>query len=773
MSYTPGLEPDSPPSRASLVQWWKQFKTKPAKKPEGPKGIFNVPLQESIKYAHVAISLTDPNGESFVYGYIPIVIAKCGVFLKSQGLDTEGVFRISGSAKRIKELQLIFDSPPKYGKNMDWRGYTVHDAANVLRRYLNQLPEPIVPHDFYEQFRSPIVEEPYNETHAIEAYQYLICLLPSLNRQLLLYILDLLAVFASKANENLMTAENLAAIFQPGIISHPNHDMSPDEYRICQKVLIFLIDHQDHFLLGMGPTGMHQQPPTPPGETRGARRSTALGMGLPPQKAADLRRSRTITPTNSAANAAANAAALRRNASITSSRVGSPSGHGSPVANVSRSNTLPSKRRMVPGTAGGAVMTPTREGRTGSTSIRGSPSPLGPGTPVDKSPRPSGQVEREDVEEPVVGVEAAQVQVKVQTPPQQQQGFARPLVNPLHHEAAATAIERGMQTGEVVSGGAPPSTPAAVPVAIAPALKITRPGLMARSSSYQEDLQPSPPRDDIPHTGPDIHQHPREELADVKVPYTTVEVESSPAPSAPVSSPSSPSKLHNLGQRLSFGLRHKKSEDSHTPTSSVTSLGSSQVPWTASPVRQASPLHYPHSLTVGYVQTQAQPPPQQQQQPLQPTTSGGQVAYQHQPQRHTRLHSNSLSSTEFSASAASSRRSSVVSVTGQEPQAGGRLRAQTSLPGLQQQGQGRPGTGQRVPSASNLRPEDAMGMSIPHSGSEGREVRNKDSQGSLGMLSTSPAGKLGQWFRKKRSERGSVSSASQSGVGEGGEEGVR
>ncbi|ODQ52645.1 RhoGAP-domain-containing protein [Saitoella complicata NRRL Y-17804] len=766
MSYTPGLEPDSPPSRASLVQWWKQFKTKPAKKPEGPKGIFNVPLQESIKYAHVAISLTDPNGESFVYGYIPIVIAKCGVFLKSQGLDTEGVFRISGSAKRIKELQLIFDSPPKYGKNMDWRGYTVHDAANVLRRYLNQLPEPIVPHDFYEQFRSPIVEEPYNETHAIEAYQYLICLLPSLNRQLLLYILDLLAVFASKANENLMTAENLAAIFQPGIISHPNHDMSPDEYRICQKVLIFLIEHQDHFLLGMGPTGMHQQPPTPPGETRGARRQTALGMGMPPQKAADLRRSRTITPTNSVANAAA----VRRNASITSSRVGSPSGHGSSVANVSRSNTLPSKRRMVPGTAaGGAVMTPTREGKTGSPSIHGSPSPLGPGTPVDKSPRPSGQVEREDVDEPGVGVEAVQVQVQVQTPPQQQQGFARPLVNPLHHEAAATALERGMQTGEVVSECVPPSTPAVVPVAMAPALKITRPGLMARSSSYQEDLHPSPPRDDITHAGLDTHQHPREELADVKVPYTTLEVESSPAPSAPVSSPSSPSKLHNLGQRLSFGLRHKKSEDSHTPTSSVTSLGSSQVPWTASPVRGASPLHYPPSLTPGHVQTQ----PSLQPQPLQLTTSG-QLAYQHQPQRHTRLHSNSLSSTEFSASAASSRRSSVVSVTGQGMESSsGRLRAQTSLPGLQQQGQGRPGIGQRVPSASNLRPEDAIGMSIPHSGSEGREVRNKDSQGSLGMMSTSPAGKLGQWFRKKRSERGSISSVSQSGVGEGGEEGGR
>lgn len=50
----------------------------------GP-GIFGVPLFDSIKYANVAISLQNENGESFIYGYVPIVVAKCGVFLKEKG----------------------------------------------------------------------------------------------------------------------------------------------------------------------------------------------------------------------------------------------------------------------------------------------------------------------------------------------------------------------------------------------------------------------------------------------------------------------------------------------------------------------------------------------------------------------------------------------------------------------------------------------------------------------------------------------------------------
>lgn len=50
-----------------------------------PAGIFGVPLAESIRYANVAISLTNEQGESFIYGYVPIVVAKCGVFLKEKG----------------------------------------------------------------------------------------------------------------------------------------------------------------------------------------------------------------------------------------------------------------------------------------------------------------------------------------------------------------------------------------------------------------------------------------------------------------------------------------------------------------------------------------------------------------------------------------------------------------------------------------------------------------------------------------------------------------
>ena len=45
---------------------------------------FSGPLHESIKYANVAISLTNDDDEIFIDGYVPIVVAKCGIFLKEK-----------------------------------------------------------------------------------------------------------------------------------------------------------------------------------------------------------------------------------------------------------------------------------------------------------------------------------------------------------------------------------------------------------------------------------------------------------------------------------------------------------------------------------------------------------------------------------------------------------------------------------------------------------------------------------------------------------------
>lgn len=239
-----------------------------------------------------------------------------------------------------------------------------------MRRYLNQLPQPIVPLDFYERCRDPLRNHQvqavgdkdaqaqesgvFDSDAAIRTYQQLIKDLPPLNRQLLLYILDLLAVFASKADINRMNAENLAAIFQPGLLSHPLHDMKPQEYLLSQNVLVFLINNQDSFMGMKGAaidekTAREIQSDEPPVREAESPLRPKLPQGT-------LGRS----PSNASAGADSvrRFGSIRRNLSVSSKNSRSSMNMPSPISptavsphlgnnsgvGIQRSNTLPSKK---------------------------------------------------------------------------------------------------------------------------------------------------------------------------------------------------------------------------------------------------------------------------------------------------------------------------------------------------------------------------------------------------------------------------------------------
>lgn len=91
----------------------KEPETAAAVAPTAATGaVFGVALDVSLRYASVAISQVDDDGKARVYGHIPVVVAKTGLFLKEKGTAVPGIFRVSGSVKRIKTLEQLFDTPP-------------------------------------------------------------------------------------------------------------------------------------------------------------------------------------------------------------------------------------------------------------------------------------------------------------------------------------------------------------------------------------------------------------------------------------------------------------------------------------------------------------------------------------------------------------------------------------------------------------------------------------------------------------------------------------
>jgi hypothetical protein len=145
----------------------------------------------------------------------------------------------------------------------------VHDAAACLLRYLKRLPEPVIPYNYFDKFISLLIipddfmgsdafPEPGNEAwqysmaYAIPIMQQYITELAPLSRQLLLYLLDILAVIASCFHKNKMTTPRIIAAFQPSFLARePSVGMSADDHRQAALTLVFIVENQDHFLFGM------------------------------------------------------------------------------------------------------------------------------------------------------------------------------------------------------------------------------------------------------------------------------------------------------------------------------------------------------------------------------------------------------------------------------------------------------------------------------------------------------------------------------------------
>lgn len=155
------------------------------------------------------------------------------------------------------DLCAEFNASPQYGQDIDWSKYTAQDAANMLIYYLEWLPEPVIPPQLYNRFTQLVRDEDFVASFAagkalpnaefwIKHYQQLIQELSLANARLLLYLLDVLAVFTSDSGINRMNFERLAKLFTGSLLKGLNHEVDDSKSYL---VLVFLIVNSGRFLL--------------------------------------------------------------------------------------------------------------------------------------------------------------------------------------------------------------------------------------------------------------------------------------------------------------------------------------------------------------------------------------------------------------------------------------------------------------------------------------------------------------------------------------------
>ncbi|XP_034633334.1 rho GTPase-activating protein 22 isoform X1 [Trachemys scripta elegans] len=169
-----------------------------------PQGIFGQRLEDTVQYER-----------KYGLRLAPLLVEQCVDFIRERGLTEEGLFRMPGQANLVKDLQDSFDcgEKPLFDSNTD-----VHTVASLLKLYLRELPEPVIPFAKYEDFLScgQLLSKDKGEGTRELAKQ--VKTLPQANYNLLKYICKFLDEVQSHSSVNKMSVQNLATVFGPNIL---------------------------------------------------------------------------------------------------------------------------------------------------------------------------------------------------------------------------------------------------------------------------------------------------------------------------------------------------------------------------------------------------------------------------------------------------------------------------------------------------------------------------------------------------------------------------
>lgn len=169
-----------------------------------------------------------------IYRQVPRIMDSCCQHIETYGLQTVGIFRVGSSKKRVRQLREEFDQGKDVILDDD---QSVHDVAALLKEFLREMPDPLLPRELYTAFLSASAMDT-EEQHSF--LQLLIYLLPPCNCDTLHRLLQFLSKVASYAQNytgpdgqeiagNKMTAANLATIFGPNLLQRekvPEKDYS-------------------------------------------------------------------------------------------------------------------------------------------------------------------------------------------------------------------------------------------------------------------------------------------------------------------------------------------------------------------------------------------------------------------------------------------------------------------------------------------------------------------------------------------------------------------
>lgn len=173
----------------------------------------------------------------------PFVVETCIKEVERRGLDSEGIYRVSGFADDVEALKNSFD---KDGEQVDLSVYEdINIICGTLKQYFRMLPIPLITFELYNKFIDAAKLSSRKEK--MEELSKALLELPASHYETLKFLLGHLYRVAKKKAVNMMNEENLSIVFGPTLMRSPDSDSQDvlTDLKLQRLVIESLITNQD------------------------------------------------------------------------------------------------------------------------------------------------------------------------------------------------------------------------------------------------------------------------------------------------------------------------------------------------------------------------------------------------------------------------------------------------------------------------------------------------------------------------------------------------
>ncbi|KAJ1172751.1 hypothetical protein NDU88_004593 [Pleurodeles waltl] len=170
---------------------------------------------------------------------VPFIVRMCTAEIEHRALGVQGIYRISGARARVEKLCQAFEN----GRNLvELTDHSPHDITGVLKHFLKELPESVVPYKLYDEFMAFAKDiqrigdgaqvdgeggESRLRQDTFQQMRDILCRLPATNYNTLRHLIAHLYRVAERYEDNKMSSNNLGIIFGPTLIRpSPGNDIS-------------------------------------------------------------------------------------------------------------------------------------------------------------------------------------------------------------------------------------------------------------------------------------------------------------------------------------------------------------------------------------------------------------------------------------------------------------------------------------------------------------------------------------------------------------------